>query len=864
MILIAGVGAIQDIDQTITPFLYGGTSSMDGGHAGKAIGAAAGAAAKGALDIGKKAIGGAVSMVGHGVELGSNTIKSVVNNVQEGNAARLRDEGNQLDREESALNSATRPPEGENGDGAANPNAPTDGTPGGGNGGDGAPAPDTNTPETPSDDAAVDPNAPTDGTPGGENSDDDAAAPAPGADNEKDNASAANLPNTPAADRRNAEEKEKEKEEKRKKEEKEDKALHKLQKSSPVGRFFKGLGKGVGRTLLGTAKFAGKTGGKFALQTVGTAAKTGLSIASIAAKTLAKMTGMGAVYGGAEDFVKGTVGETTKAAKKTAKNIGNSWKKGVFDKHKENVNKDKENAAKAKHIQEMKDKAAATNSPSDGGEIPATPLTNDGPAIMEEASVAGREAMDANEEAVALGNNSAEVQELATPKMEEVYSAEQEVGRANSEYSTAKQDYDNAKERLFGRKTAQSEVQRMSQVRTQLSTDVTNKKQAYDAAVTAHGADSEIARTAKTELDEAQARYANSEEVRVMDKEDESARNAGFKDRSAQLDHLASEAQSDFDVKAAALNAAEQRVAAAKKTYSEATSKEATTAADRQYDAYQNYHAAHKEYMAAVNGGGTEEQVAAARTKLDAARDSLNESNNEVRRVTATVKIQNAAIRSVVAPNSDTPVSGTSSPTGNAPSTEVDVRIEKQPAASGNRVAKHPRGEFGQRIAWASSIGKKNAVGKAIIKSVDQGQISPELGEVAMMAFADKEGQKYEDGRTLDSAIGTVPDSLTGMLNEEQLAQAMQDVTTLPQDKGLQARGIDSVDKYRADLRDRYESASKGYEEAMSAARQHMNAYKSSGGTNTEALEAVKKAIAEAVTHSANLNSVRVEIKKDK
>ena len=37
MLLVAGVGAIKDIDSTITPFISGGKSSMDMGETGKSL-----------------------------------------------------------------------------------------------------------------------------------------------------------------------------------------------------------------------------------------------------------------------------------------------------------------------------------------------------------------------------------------------------------------------------------------------------------------------------------------------------------------------------------------------------------------------------------------------------------------------------------------------------------------------------------------------------------------------------------------------------------------------------------------------------------------------------------------------------------
>lgn len=90
MILIAGVGAIQDIDSTITPFISGGNSSMDGGATGKAIGAAGSAAVKGAVGITRTAVSGAVGAVtaiGTGIAKGVNAKRSLKNRQDASDAA---------------------------------------------------------------------------------------------------------------------------------------------------------------------------------------------------------------------------------------------------------------------------------------------------------------------------------------------------------------------------------------------------------------------------------------------------------------------------------------------------------------------------------------------------------------------------------------------------------------------------------------------------------------------------------------------------------------------------------------------------------------------------------------------------------
>ena len=67
MIIIAGLGAITDMDKVITPLLAGGGSSIDIGETGKAISTAGKAVGTGALQIGGKAVSGAVNLATNAV-----------------------------------------------------------------------------------------------------------------------------------------------------------------------------------------------------------------------------------------------------------------------------------------------------------------------------------------------------------------------------------------------------------------------------------------------------------------------------------------------------------------------------------------------------------------------------------------------------------------------------------------------------------------------------------------------------------------------------------------------------------------------------------------------------------------------------
>jgi len=81
MILIAGVGAIKDMDSVIAPLLAGdGASAFDSGQTGKAISTAAGAAGKAALGIARKGVGLATKAV----DLGIGALGKGVDGAKEG------------------------------------------------------------------------------------------------------------------------------------------------------------------------------------------------------------------------------------------------------------------------------------------------------------------------------------------------------------------------------------------------------------------------------------------------------------------------------------------------------------------------------------------------------------------------------------------------------------------------------------------------------------------------------------------------------------------------------------------------------------------------------------------------------------
>ena len=84
MLLVAGVGAIKDIDSTITPFISGGKSSMDMGETGKSLVAAGKAVGTGAMAIARKGVDLAVSGAGAAVSLAGGAVSSLAGGASAG------------------------------------------------------------------------------------------------------------------------------------------------------------------------------------------------------------------------------------------------------------------------------------------------------------------------------------------------------------------------------------------------------------------------------------------------------------------------------------------------------------------------------------------------------------------------------------------------------------------------------------------------------------------------------------------------------------------------------------------------------------------------------------------------------------
>ena len=123
MIIVAGAGAISDIDSTITPFLAGGSSSADLGNAGKGLASVAGKVASGAMQITGGIVGAAAGGVASAVGKRSLAKKQARSEME----GALKESDDKAAKEKAETPTTTKTPGGSDGGNG--------GTEGGGNSG---------------------------------------------------------------------------------------------------------------------------------------------------------------------------------------------------------------------------------------------------------------------------------------------------------------------------------------------------------------------------------------------------------------------------------------------------------------------------------------------------------------------------------------------------------------------------------------------------------------------------------------------------------------------------------------------------------------------------------------------------------
>ena len=404
LVLMAGAGAVQDIDSVVTKHISGGSSSMDIGASGKAITASAGAAAKGALAIGKKAITGTVALAGGLVKAGHSIGASLKDAPSVVKNNKIEGAQNLLAQEKKAKEDAAKANTVKGSSGTAN--APTSGN-GGGNAEE-VKTPQVNAPTSGEEEGKA--NAPTssqNGNPStGESESSDngneekitatesAETPAvtekiAKAQAKAEKAQAKANETGEAKDRKKAQKAQKKVENIAKRQSKtRSEALNKAQnyvdnkKAKDAKKETKALRKNTNkfaRTMKGIGAWAvspilSATGDTLSL--AGTAVKTGASIGGIALKTAAQVFGFGTVANAMEDVGKTTVDAVKSTEKKTVGKIAARHKKSVDLK-----NDLLKNAQDYVGTNESKTKPSATSSKPQTQSSTSSPGTSPAPAV---------------------------------------------------------------------------------------------------------------------------------------------------------------------------------------------------------------------------------------------------------------------------------------------------------------------------------------------------------------------------------------------------------------------------------------------------------------------------------------------------
>ena len=265
------------------------------------------------------------------------------------------------------------------------------------------------------------------------------------------------------------------------------------------------------------------------------------------------------------------------------------------------------------------------------------------------------------------------------------------------------------------------------------------------------------------------------------------------------------------------------------------------TANDRYRYSVEEYGSNYKEYQEAVNSGD-KQRICEARKKLHSSRQDMQRRQGEIQDIVLKVSFDNNMMN----------LSGQArqkSPT--QPEQPVSVTPTAEPY----------RNDVGGSINSSSQKGNRKEVAIKIIRANDKGEISDDLGEAALMMLADKSGTKYADNRKLDKMVDKLPDKAD--VDVSQIQDELARVSKVPDKAYYKKKGIDTMDKYRNDVKERYETAANAYESSMERLKSSFASYRADPN-NTNALSIAQQALCEVISHSANMNNIKFEIEKGK
>lgn len=286
----------------------------------------------------------------------------------------------------------------------------------------------------------------------------------------------------------------------------------------------------------------------------------------------------------------------------------------------------------------------------------------------------------------------------------------------------------------------------------------------------------------------------------------------------------------EIDAVSKQLKESQDKEIAAKNTYDSLAAKSNSAISYRfSIDEYSDKYQAYQGALAT----GNEAEIKRTRKEFYAARQNMEKEANQVQEIAVRVSFGNSASgansrqKAPVTPTATVPTSGTPY-----------------------------RSNVGGSILKSLRDGRPKEVSVKIKTATDRGQISDSLANIASMLYADKGNADMNDIKSLSSMINSIPTKFN--VDISNIKNKLEGVRTVPDKKYYRDNGINTVEKYSADNLSRYAAEEKVYKEAMESVRKNYEAYKQNN--DIAALNAAKEALSQAITSSANMNDIRMEI----
>ena len=207
---------------------------------------------------------------------------------------------------------------------------------------------------------------------------------------------------------------------------------------------------------------------------------------------------------------------------------------------------------------------------------------------------------------------------------------------------------------------------------------------------------------------------------------------------------------------------------------------------------------------------------------------------------------------------------------------------EQRKKVSEAKKSKVKKASLGDSINKTRKNAGRTPVATQIILAHKRGDIGDDLAAAALRMYSDsnvdrkmtlaeemrsraisREGvSSITDRRTFSQVVKDIPDSLE-TLSYDEFNQSLKSLNAIPKKVYYKRNKINTIRKYKNDLKQRYSEAIYGYKEAISEAKKQVQIYESSGNRNLDAMALVKEAIIEAINYSSDLKSIFDELNAD-